>query len=182
MFAEALTEIIRRLDEARSQGLVQHYALIGGFAVSAWGVPRATHDVDFAVALGSSDPIPLSTILQADFRQADPDDPLRGVFRTGITLKSHIVPIQLILLPATWEDIIFHGVVSLPVFDALVPVVSWQALVLLKLYAGGPQDLIDAQQIFAVRQPTQDEINGIDQLAQRVALLPALRRLIDHRS
>jgi hypothetical protein len=39
----------------------------------------------------------------------------------------------------------------------LVPVVNWQALVLLKLYAGGPVDLQDARSIVAVRKP-----NGID--------------------
>lgn len=45
MFAQALTEIVRRLDEARINHLLDQYALIGGFAVAAWGVPRATHDL-----------------------------------------------------------------------------------------------------------------------------------------
>jgi hypothetical protein len=51
VFAEALTETVHRLGEAKSRGLLQQYALIG---VSAWGVPRATHDFDFAVAAWSS--------------------------------------------------------------------------------------------------------------------------------
>ena len=53
MFQEALTEILSRLEAAHNRRLLHAYALIGGFAVSAWGVPRATHDIDFAVAIGS---------------------------------------------------------------------------------------------------------------------------------
>ena len=43
MFAQALTEIIRRLEEAKALGLVEQYALIGGFAVS-WGGGRPCAD------------------------------------------------------------------------------------------------------------------------------------------
>ncbi len=81
MFAQALTDIIRRLEEAKALGLVEQYALIGGFAVSAWGVPRATHDLDFALALGAVEPAALARSLKADFHAGDPSDPLRGVFR-----------------------------------------------------------------------------------------------------
>jgi hypothetical protein len=56
VFPEALTTIIRRLDQAREKRLLQSYALVGGFAVSVWGVARATHDIDLVVALGSSEP------------------------------------------------------------------------------------------------------------------------------
>ncbi|MGH7771812.1 MAG: hypothetical protein ACREQA_06200 [Candidatus Binatia bacterium] len=45
MFQQALIEIIRRLDQARERELVQSYVLVGGFAVSAWGVARATRDI-----------------------------------------------------------------------------------------------------------------------------------------
>jgi hypothetical protein len=45
VFQEALTEILSRLEAAQNRRLLQAYALIGGFAVSAWGVPRATNDI-----------------------------------------------------------------------------------------------------------------------------------------
>ena len=56
MFQEALTGILSRLEAAHNRRLLHAYALIGGFAVSAWRVPRATHDIDFAVAIGAADP------------------------------------------------------------------------------------------------------------------------------
>jgi hypothetical protein len=52
MFQEALTDILSRLETAKSRGLLSGYALIGGFDVSAWGVPRATQGFDFAIAMG----------------------------------------------------------------------------------------------------------------------------------
>jgi len=41
--------------------------------MAAWGVPRATPDLDFAGALGSADPAALSRALNARF-QAGEDD------------------------------------------------------------------------------------------------------------
>lgn len=177
MFAQALTEIIRRLEEAKALGLVEQYALIGGFAVSAWGVPRATHDLDFALALGAVDPAALACSLQADFHAGDPSDPLRGVFRGTIPIENQSIPAQCILLPLAWGPIIFREIVLLPLFDIAVPVVSWQSLILLKLYAAGPQDLLDAQQVLAVRRPTQPELQDLSSLAQRVGVTEAWRTI-----
>ncbi len=179
MFAQALTEIVRRLDDAKAGHLVDQYALIGGFAVSAWGAPRATHDVDFAIALGSSDAAALAQFLQAEFQPADPNDPPRGVFRTHVAVKDLSVPIQLILLPPVWNSIIFGDLTSLPVLGCAVEVVSWQALILLKLYAAGPQDLIDARQIMAVSQPTEAERQALGILASKVGLSAEWKALAD---
>jgi len=118
VFAQALTVIVRRLDDAKARHLLDQYALIGGFAVSAWGVPWATRDVDFALALGSSDSAALSRFLQAEFQPGGPDDPLRGVFRTSVTVDDLLVPIQLVLLPPAWNVLIFQQVESLPVLVA----------------------------------------------------------------
>ncbi|MCA9471967.1 MAG: hypothetical protein MRJ96_13415 [Nitrospirales bacterium] len=170
MFQEALTFIARRLDEAKAQGLVEQYALIGGFAVSAWGIPRATHDVDFAVALGTASPTALSLYLNAEFHIGDSDDPLRGVYHLGYATKGLTIPIQLILLPTEWTRIIVANVVELSILDNTVPVISWQVLTLLKLYAGGPQDLLDAQQIIRARQPSQEDLDTIALFAARVKL------------
>lgn len=180
MFAQALTTIISRLNEAKAQCLVDQYVLIGGFAVSAWGVPRATQDLDFALALGSSDPSKLCKHLSAEFRPGEPDDPLREVYQTSIRIEDRSVPVQLILLPTSWDSIIFNNVELLTIFDCSVPVVSWQSLILLKLYAGGPQDLLDAQQILAVRQPTQSERDNLSSLANQVNLTTTWQKLVNH--
>ncbi|HEY6923598.1 MAG TPA: hypothetical protein VI653_09025 [Steroidobacteraceae bacterium] len=178
MFAQALTEIVRRLDEAKSRHLVDQYALIGGFAVSAWSIPRATHDIDFVLALGSVEATSLAAHLHAEFYPGASDDPLRGVFRMSVTVDDFSVPVQLVLLPPAWHPVVFAQVESLPVFGCTVRVVSWQALILLKLYAGGPQDLLDAQHILAVRQPTPAERRALAVQAEAVGLSTAWHALI----
>lgn len=177
VFAQALTEILRRLDDARTHHLLDRYALIGGFAVAAWGVPRATHDLDFALALGAGDPAALSRHLGATFQAGDADDPLRGVFQMTVTIEDVAIPVQLIVLPSVWNRMIFSGITMLSVFGGAVPVVSWQSLILLKLYAGGPQDFLDARQILAVCQPSQADMQEVSALADRTGLSTAWQAL-----
>lgn len=171
MFQEALTKILSRLDAAHHRRLLHGYALIGGFAVSAWGVPRATQDIDFAIAIGAADPQALAIFLGGHFEAGDVDDPLRGVVHTSIQVGSTSVSLQLIFLPAAYTEVAFHNIESLSIMEQVVPVVSWQALILLKLYAGGPQDTLDAQQILQVRRPQTDDLKQIGEKATSLGIL-----------
>ena len=153
MFSEILSQIITGLEQARENGLLQAYALIGGFAVSAWGVSRATQDIDLAVVLGTSEPRTLAAYLSATYEAGDTDDSLQGVFHLTIEHKGLGVPVQLIVLRPKWTDVVFREIETLTVLGCAVPVVNWHALVLMKIYAGGPVDLQDARSIVAVRNP-----------------------------
>lgn len=179
MFSKALSQIVGRLDQAQKECLLSSYALIGGFAVSAWGVARATQDIDLAVALGTSAPQALATYLGATFEPGDIDDPLRGVFRLSVNCEGQEVPVQLIVLPSKMAVLTFDGVETLAVLGYSVPVVNWQALVLLKLYAGGPVDLQDARSIVAVRNPTAIDRERLLAQADVVGLAQEVRTLLD---
>lgn len=179
MFTEALSQVIARLEQARNAHLLRSYALIGGFAVSAWGVARATQDIDLAVALGPSEPQALAEYLEATYEPGDIDDPLRGVFRLNLTCEGQSVPVQLIVLPSNWADIAFRGVETVKTLGCSVPVVSWQALVLLKLYAGGPVDWQDARSIVAVRSPNVQAQEDLLAQAEKVGLAHEMRTLLD---
>lgn len=178
MFRQALIEIIKRLDQARERTLVQSYVLVGGFAVSAWGVARATRDIDLAVALGAADPARLAAHLEASYHPGDPDDPLRGVFRVELPIGKHVVPVQLIVLQPRWVDLVFRRVETLSVLECVVPVVNWEALVLLKLYAGGPVDLQDARDIVAIRQPSPAERKDLTAQAEALGLAEECKALL----
>jgi hypothetical protein len=179
VFPEALKQVIGRLERAQKARLLRSYALIGGFAVSAWGVARATQDIDLAVALGPSEPQALAAYLEAAYEPGDIDDPLRGVFRLTLACKGQSVPVQLIVLPSKWVDIVFRGVEMVKALDCSVPVVSWQALVLLKIYAGGPVDLQDAQSIVAVRNPNVLEREDLLAQAETLGLSHDMRTLLN---
>ncbi|HJU04419.1 MAG TPA: hypothetical protein VJ692_04650, partial [Nitrospiraceae bacterium] len=89
------------------------------------------------------------------------------------------VPIQLILLPSYWTDAVFGGMQVLSILGCSVPVVSWQALILLKLYAGGPQDLLDARELFSVQQPGPESIREMRTLAAAINLTDELAAFLN---
>lgn len=182
MFSKALSQIVERLGQAQKARLLHSYALIGGFAVSAWGVARATQDIDLAVALGTSAPQALATHLGAAYESGGIDDPLQGVFRLSLKCEGQEVPVQLIVLPSTLAAIAFKQIKILNVLGCSVPVVTWQALVLLKLYAGGPVDLQDARNIVAVRKPDATAREELLAQADVLGLAQEIRALLDSRA
>ena len=172
MFREALKIVLDRLQAARSKGLVDSYVLIGGLAVSAWGIPRATQDLDFAIGLGTSRPDALAVEMRGRYQAGGDDDPLRGVIDGHVEGSGGAVRFQLIMLPDRLVRHVFESIAPMVVMDCHVPVVSWQGLVLvlLKLYGWGPQDQVDAEQILRVQRPTGEQLHVLAQQAQQLDL------------
>jgi hypothetical protein len=131
------------------------------------------------VALGAADPACLATHLKASYQPGDPDDPLRGVFRVELTVGEQVVPIQLIVLQPKWAEVVFKHVEMVSVLGRRVPVVNWQALILLKPYAGGPVDLQDACDIVTVRQPTSSERENLAAQAAALGLAEECKALLE---
>jgi len=115
LFPEVLNQVLTRLEHARKNGLFQAYVLISGFAVSAWGISRATEIIDIAVALGTSQPHALAVHLSATYEAGDADDPLQGVFHLTIKNNGQKVPVQLIILRPKWAEVLFKGIKMLNV-------------------------------------------------------------------
>ena len=177
MFQEALAEILSRLETAQRQGLLSRYALIGGFAVSAWGIPRATQDIDFAIAIDQADPKALATFIGGRYQAGEPDDPLRGVVAASIEVEHEPISLQLVCFPSLLTELAFRHVETLSVLECSVPVVSWPVLITLKLYAGGPHDLLDVQQILKVRRPQANDVEEIESMAQVAGVLSEWKNL-----
>ena len=87
------------------------------------------------------------------------------------------MPVQLILLQSQWADLVFGHVKRIPVLERRLPVVDWPALVLLKLYAGGPVDLQDARNIVAVRRPNQSERKDLAAKAEELGVAEEYKAL-----
>ena len=177
MFQEALAEILSRLETAQSRGLLSRYALIGGFAVSAWGVPRATQDIDFAIAIAQADPKALAAFIGGRYQAGEPDDPLRGVVVVSIEVEHEPISLQLLFFPSLLTELAFRHVETLSVLACSVPVVSWPVLIILKLYAGGPRDLLDVHQLLKVRRPQANDVQEIDSMAQVAGVLSEWKNL-----
>ncbi|MCC6764632.1 MAG: nucleotidyltransferase [Deltaproteobacteria bacterium] len=142
------------------------HAIIGATALAVHGVTRSSEDVDFLVTdRRCLEPAPWQALVadgvDVDIRRGDADDPLAGVVR----LRSADSQIDVIVGRGQWQNDVLTRARPTMLRGTLIPVVTAADLVLLKLYAGGPQDAWDVDQLL-------DAVPTIE--AEVTAALPAL--------
>ena len=155
MLNEALQKVVTALDR-----LGVPHALIGGLAVAARGAVRATQDVDLVVALPVQEAPSLERSLrdsgfQATFYQAAADDPIAGVLRLAIPVAGTEIKCDVLFASREWQTRAVRNATSVDLGSFVVKVAKPADLFLLKLYAGGPQDLIDAAQLLNLQSPSE---------------------------
>jgi len=127
-------------------------AFIGGVALGAHGIARSTLDVDVLVAdprvLEADFWIGLDDLGKAESRRGDAEDPLVGIVRFPQSPE----PVDVVVGRSPWTRRILERRTEVQLVDQAVPVVDRADLVLLKLYAGGPQDLLDARLLLAAEE------------------------------
>jgi len=119
-------------------------ALIGGEALAVHGVARATLDSDLLVATSDvlrgpfwSDLSPAATV---EIRRGDPDDPLAGAARIHRRTEQTDV-----IVGRPWVRPMLDRGLRIRIGSDDLPVVDRADLILLKLFAAGPQDLLDVR-------------------------------------
>jgi hypothetical protein len=127
------------------------FALIGAAAMAVHGISRSTRDLDlFTLALEClefSTWAPLTGAgIETRLRRGDADDPLAGVARFTAAGND---PVDLIVGKSRWQVGILYRSREAAVEGTRIPVASPADLVALKLYAGGPQDAWDIEQLLA---------------------------------
>jgi hypothetical protein len=135
-----LADVVEHLD-ARSIPA----ALIGAAALAVHGVARATEDLDLlAVDTAVLDEGLWRELQDADelaVRRGDFEDPLAGLIR----LRRGDELVEVVVGKGAWMRAILDRRSWLTLRAERIPVVDAADLLLLKLYAGGPQDLLDAR-------------------------------------
>jgi len=125
------------------------FVVIGASAMAAHGVSRSTIDIDLlTIDVRVLKPATWSSLISQgfdiDIRHGDAEDPLRGVVRFESPGQR---PVDLIVGYGGWQALILERPES-AIFEGLeLPVVGKADLILLKLFAGGPQDLWDIRQL-----------------------------------
>lgn len=125
------------------------YALIGASALTVYGVNRSTLDVDLlAVDPACLDRPTWGSLggegIGIEVRKGDFDDPLAGVVRFTAPSES---PVDLVIGRFVWQQKAIERAGRAVFAGVELPVLAAVDLILLKLYAGGPQDAWDIQQI-----------------------------------
>jgi hypothetical protein len=136
------------LDRVVRALLARHvpHAMIGAAALAARGIARSTYDIDLLttdVRVLEPDtwrPLELERVA-VDIRRGDAEDPLGGVVRVEAPGER---PVDVILGKHAWQA---RAIERADRPAGGPPVVTARDLVMLKLYAGGTQDLWDVRQL-----------------------------------
>jgi predicted nucleotidyltransferase len=146
-------------------------ALIGDSAMGVHGIARSTLVQDLLAVAGES--LADSTWnelreagITVDIRPGDSTDPLRGVVRIKAPTIHRLIDV--IVGRYTWQERALERASVLTVEGASIPVAAIPDLILLKLYAGGPQDAWDIQQLLA--QSADDAVRA--QVTAEADVLP----------
>jgi len=144
------------------------FAIIGASALAAHGVSRSTLDIDVLVTDRRTLRRDFWILADAtiEIRPGDDSDPLAGVVRVTAAGQRDI---DIVVGRAAWQTHLLASTVRLELQDAQVPVVDAPGLIMLKLYAGGRQDLWDIEQLLAAGSRAELAA-AVD---ERVSVLPA---------
>lgn len=146
MLLERLNQALDLLVALRAEDCIDGFALIGGLAVSAWSRPRATMDVDLLVVAETENLSHLVKALcdagmSAELRRGGFDDPVPFLIRADF--------LDIIVATKKYEAEAVAESIAVNVAGREIPVVSPEYLIILKLKAGGPQDLTDVRELLA---------------------------------
>lgn len=174
MLSQALRTIVPELD-----ALEVSYALIGALALAPYNVVRATKDVDFLIGRSITEIAGLAAQFgargfRAVARKGSPDDPLAGVLLVEVPTDSGAITCDLIFPTRGWQVAAIRNAISVEMEGLTVRVVQARDLFLLKLGAGGPQDLLDAADL--LRMQSLNQRAAWERAASRRHLADACKR------
>lgn len=142
------------------------YALIGAGALARHGVARSTVAWDLLVVEPACLERERWSALARDGidvspRRGDASDPLAGVVRFEGPGEG---PVDLVIGKLGWQRDILLRAEPMGIAGKTLPVVQAPDLILLKLYAGGPQDAWDITQLLAGGVSREDVERELDKL------------------
>ena len=141
---EAARELLDYLDVLHRPG-----CLIGGMVVARWGEPRATQDVDATVLVDFGQEADVLTALLRHFRSRDPDPlPRAELGRLALLTATNGVQIDISFAAFPFElEVLDRASTWYLPPDVSLKTCSAEDLIVYKLVAGRPGDLVDVNGI-----------------------------------
>lgn len=151
-----LLEVVALLDRHRIP-----YAVVGAFAVSFYGVVRASMDTDAVISLQAAgiDPSVLlkefhGAGFKAVYRKGDLRDPIGALLRVEDDFNNRV---DLLIQVRGMEEGAFSRTVKTRFMDHTLQMISPEDLVAMKLFAGNAKDLEDAAGVLKVSGKRLDQ-------------------------
>jgi hypothetical protein len=185
----ALVELNDLLEKASKELHTSiQFAVIGGLAVAAWGVIRATQDIDI---LANSNPTPLvKTELRGELSNFLDRNGCHTEWRVGVLRGSDSaapesqsaadlgeIGADILWAHKHWQQQALQRSVAIDVLKRRVNILHPEDLILMKLDAGGPQDLFDVKQMLSA-PPPQLNIEQLRASAARLRLGRAFNKCL----
>jgi predicted nucleotidyltransferase len=134
------------------------YAVIGAMAASVHGVVRASLDADAIMSLTTQKLDALEDVFKAagfktELRRGDPEDPIPALLTVS---DAHGNRVDLLAGLRGMAPEAFRRAIEVPFQGERLRVVGREDFIAMKLFAGGPQDLLDARRAMAVSKGSLD--------------------------
>lgn len=145
----SLRDILAPINDLLSQQGI-HYAVIGGYAVAAWGEVRATRDIDLLCSKLDLDDLKRAfglANLEIEHRTGEPDDPISEVVQLQAGTASNPYEVDIIAGIRGAPEGIIRRARTIPIDDLNIPVASPEDMIILKLLGGSARDIEDARSI-----------------------------------
>lgn len=166
-----------------------NFALAGGLSVAAWGVVRATEDLDF---MADCDPSPIGSPAtrarlgeflyrrncQVEWREGSFDDPIPLLLRLELPRKNGGLSTDILWAHKRWHRDALTRTITVTLSRRRLRILHPEDLILLKLDAAGPQDLIDITGLL-VAAPPQLNLLRLQESARRLRLGRLLERCLN---
>ncbi len=153
-----LREILAPIDELMKRHRIR-YAVIGGYAVAAWGEMRATRDVDLLCSAKDLETLKFAlnqSKLVFEHRVGDADDPISDVIRIQVGTTSAPYEVDFLAGIRGSPVGLLDRIREVQLDDLEVPVASPEDVIILKMLGGSPRDLDDACSIIRTQQGKLD--------------------------
>lgn len=147
------------------------YCVVGGLAVQQWGEPRTTLDADFTLLAGWGEETMYADALLGAFEGRIPDARTFAVARRVALLRTASgVDVDVIFGALPFEEAMIARAVVVDFGPgARLPCCTAEDLVVMKVFAGRPRDLSDAEGVVA-RQGRLDDAYILEHIAELAGL------------
>lgn len=138
-----LLDVVALLDE---QGV--DYGVVGALAASVYGTVRATIDADALVSMTPPKLAALEKLLRkggfaADLRRGDPDDPIPALIAISDRFGNRV---DILGGLRGLDPEAFERTISVAFSGTNLRIIGREDFIAMKCFAGGPQDMADAQE------------------------------------
>jgi predicted nucleotidyltransferase len=136
------------------------YAVIGALAASLHGAGRASLDADLVVSASVMQGAGIENALKesglaTEFRRGDPEDAIPGLVRVSDSFGNQV---DVLLGIRGLDPKIFARTVEVPLEGARLRFVGREDFIAMKAAAGGPIDLVDAENAIAANPGSLDVV------------------------